>query len=253
MKSMHSILATSLLGASVCLLGCSGQSEPGAGSEHLNTLNQADKQDDGEHADGDDDDEQEDAFQLTSLTFASGAAIPDANTCNDKPFGSGVSPALRWKHAPKHTKSFALVFKDTSLTTLSPPDNRGWHWVIWDIPKKVDSLPSGLASTEFLSTPSGARQWSRYSPFGYLGPCPNFDPVNVPIHTDNYSLTLYALDVKILAYPAPDPAIPNYTRLVDEYLAAHAIGKTELLGTSAAIPSAPPVPPGPPPAPSPRP
>ena len=249
MKSSCSILSTWLFGASVWVLGCSVQSEKGAGSESLDSVSQADK-DDGEQSDDDDD---VSAFQLLSLTFASGAAIPDANTCNGKPFGAGTSPALRWKHAPKHTKSFALVLKDTSLTTLSPADNRGWHWVIWDIPKKVDSLPSALASTEFLSAPAGARQWSRYSPYGYLGPCPNFDTVNNPVHTDNYSFTLYALDSKILAYPAPDPAIPNYTRVLDEYLAAHSLGKAELLGTSAAIPSAPPVPPGAPPAPSPRP
>ena len=199
-------------------------------------------------------------FQITSPAFTDGSAIPDENTCNGKPFGSGTSPALEWANAPQHTMSFAIVFKDTSLTTLTPPDNRGWHWVVWDIQKDTNNvdpnrngLQAALPSTEFLDDPHVARQWSRYSPYGYLGPCPNFNPTVVPIHTDNYSFTLYALEDKITAYPAPDPLIPNYTRVLDEFLAAHAIATTELRGTSAAIPSAPPIPPGAPPAPSPRP
>ena len=246
-----SLLFALLGGSSLALWGCGTVGGDRSSEGNVTSVAQADKGGQGEQ--GDDDDDDDDAFTIRSSAFVSGGGIPDANTCNGKPFGSGISPDLRWENEPPHTKSYAIVFKDTSLTTLSPPDNRGWHWVMWDIPKKIHKLPAGLASTEFLSVPAGARQWSRYSPYGYLGPCPNFDPTHVPIHTDNYSFTLYALDVDILAYPPPDPAILNYTRVLDEYLAAHAIGKTELLATAAAIPSAPPVPPGAPPAPSPRP
>lgn len=238
MRMIRSILATSLLGSSLFLIGWgSGEHEEHGDADHHG--------DDGNHDD--------DIFTIRSPAFDSGSAIPDENTCNGKPFGSGTSPKLHWDNPPKHTKSFAIVFKDTSLTTLNPPDNRGWHWAIWDIPRQVDTLPAALASTEFLASPPVARQWSRYSPYGYLGPCPNFDPVNNPVHTDTYSFTLYALDVKILDYPPPDPTIPNYTRVLDEFLSTHAIGKAELIGTSDAIPSAPPVTPDPPPAPSPRP
>jgi len=227
-------LSTLLVVSSSLLLGCAGVAEDEAIVGAIKG---------GDHGD----------FQITSPAFTSGSAIPDDNTCNGKPFGAGTSPALEWANAPEHTKSFAIVFKDISLTQLTPPDNRGWHWVIWDIQKNTNSLPAALPSTEFLADPRVARQWSRFSPFGYLGPCPNFDPVNIPVHTDTYSFTLYALDTKILDYPAPVPGIVNYTRTLDEFLAANAIAKTELLGTSAAIPSSPPVPPPLPPAPSPRP
>src|SRR5262245_49938921 len=81
-------------------------------------------------------------FQITSPAFQDGSPLPDENTCNGKPFGSGTSPALEWANAPQHTKSFAIVFKDTSLTGLVPPDNRGWHWVIWDIQKNTNDLPA---------------------------------------------------------------------------------------------------------------
>jgi phosphatidylethanolamine-binding protein (PEBP) family uncharacterized protein len=191
-------------------------------------------------------------FQITSPAFTDGSPLPDESTCNGKPFGAGTAPALEWANAPQHAKSFAIVFKDISLTTATPQDPRGFHNVIWDIQKNTNSLPAALPGTEFLAEVKDARQWSRYSPYGYLGPCPNFNPA-LPVRTDTYAFTLYALDAKILDYPPPDPAIPNYTKVMDDFLATRAIAMTELRVTSAAVPSAPPVPPGPPPAPSPRP
>jgi phosphatidylethanolamine-binding protein (PEBP) family uncharacterized protein len=192
-------------------------------------------------------------FVITSPAFVNGGAIPDEHTCNGKPFGSGTSPALEWANAPEHTKSFAIVFKDISLTTAVPQDPRGFHNVIWDIQKNTNSLPAALPGTEFLDEVKDARQWSRYRPYGYLGPCPNFAMVP-PFRTDTYSFTLYALDEKILDYPAPDPNILNYTKVMDDFLATHSIAMTELRGTAAAVPTVgPSPPPNPPPAPSPRP
>jgi Raf kinase inhibitor-like YbhB/YbcL family protein len=237
MRDVYKALSVLFIGSASFLFGGCG-ALPGDGA----TTQVAGSIKGGDHGD----------FQITSPAFDDGAPIPDENTCNGKPFGSGTSPVLEWANAPQHTMSFAIVFKDTSLTTAVPPDNRGWHWAIWDIQKNTNSLPAGLASTEFLDDPRTARQWSRYSPYGYLGPCPNFDPT-VPVHTDHYSFVIYAVDTKILDYPAPDPTIPNYTRVLDQFLAANAIASAELHGTAAAVPSAPPVPPGPPPAPSPRP
>jgi phosphatidylethanolamine-binding protein (PEBP) family uncharacterized protein len=191
-------------------------------------------------------------FSITSPAFANGDPIPVLHTCQDKPFGAGTSPELNWAKGPKPhgVRSYAVVFKDLSLTELSPPDNRGFHWVIWDI--RTHKLEAGLGSEEFVANPPHARQWSRYSPYGYLGPCPNWDP-NVPHRTDTYSFTLYALDEHVIELPPVNPALPNYVRVMDEYLSSIAIDKTELRGTSDAKPTTAPVPPGPPPPPSPRP
>jgi phosphatidylethanolamine-binding protein (PEBP) family uncharacterized protein len=192
------------------------------------------------------------AFAITSPAFDEGEPIPDAHTCQDKPFGAGTSPALDWARGrkPKGVQSYAVVFKDLSLTGLSPPDNRGYHWAIWDI--RTHKLEAELGGDEFLANAPHARQWSRYSPYGYLGPCPNWDP-NVPPRTDTYSFTLYALGQKIIELPPVDPALPNYVRVLDEYLSSIALETTELRGTSDATPTTAPVPPGPPPAPAPRP
>ena len=191
-------------------------------------------------------------FAITSPAFSDGDAIPDAYTCEGKAFGAGISPALSWAKGkkPRGAKSYAVVFKDLSLTELEPPDLRGYHWAIWDV--RTHKLPEALGGEEFVSNPPHARQWSRYSPYGYLGPCPNWDP-NVPARTDTYSFTLYAFDQQILDLPPVDPAIPNYVRVLDEYFASVAIAVTELRGTSDATPISAPVPPGPPPPPAPRP
>ncbi|HEX6272289.1 MAG TPA: hypothetical protein VFZ53_04595 [Polyangiaceae bacterium] len=191
-------------------------------------------------------------FALTSPAFSDGERIPDAHTCQDKPFGAGTSPELDWARGPKPkgAQSYAVVFKDLSLTELSPPDNRGYHWAIWDI--RSHKLKAALEGEEFVSNPPHARQWSRYSPYGYLGPCPNWDPA-VPPRTDTYSFTLYALGQKIIELPPVDPALPNYVRVLDEYLSSIALDRTELRGTSDATPTSAPVPPGPPPPPAPRP
>ena len=227
-------LSIMLVASSSFLLGCGGLPEDGTPTESAIKG--------GDHGD----------FQITSPSFVDGDALPDENTCNGKPFGSGTSPVLEWANAPQHTKSYAIVFKDISLTEATPQDPRGFHNVIWDIQKNTNSLPAALPSTEFLDDPPFARQWSRYSPYGYLGPCPNFNPA-LPPRVDTYSFTLYALDTKILDYPPPNPGIPNYTKVMDDFLVTVAIAKTELRVTSGAVPSAGPVPPGAPPAPSPRP
>lgn len=191
-------------------------------------------------------------FAITSPAFSAGDAIPDAYTCDGKAFGAGISPELSWAKGkkPRGVKSYAVVFKDLSLTELEPPDNRGYHWAIWDI--RTHKLPEALGSEEFVSNPPHARQWSRYSPYGYLGPCPNWDP-NVPARTDTYSFTLYAFDQQILELPPVDATLPNYVRVLDEYFGSIALAVTELRGTSDATPVSAPVPPGPPPAPAPRP
>jgi phosphatidylethanolamine-binding protein (PEBP) family uncharacterized protein len=189
-------------------------------------------------------------FAITSPAFSDGDPIPDAHTCDGKAFGAGYSPELDWAagQKPHGVRSYAVVFKDTSLTAVGIP--QGWHWVIWDI--RTHKIPEAMGSTEFVDNPPHARQWSRYSPYGYLGPCPNWNAA-VPDHTDEYSFTLYALDEQIIDLPPVNPNVFNYVKVMDEYLQTIAIATTELTGTSDAKPITQPIPPGLPPAPAPRP
>ncbi len=81
------------------------------------------------------------AFALTSPSFKNGDKIPDQFTCEGEPFGEGISPELHWTAGPASTKSYALILKDTSLSTKTPPDPHGFHWIIWSIPPAPTRCP----------------------------------------------------------------------------------------------------------------
>ena len=57
--------------------------------------------------------------------------------------GNNQSPALSWKNAPVGTRSFLLTMHDPD----APTGGIGWtHWVVANIPAKVDRLPAGILS-----------------------------------------------------------------------------------------------------------
>jgi phosphatidylethanolamine-binding protein (PEBP) family uncharacterized protein len=175
--------------------------------------------------------------------------MPAQFTCDGHDFASGDNPELEWTAGPAGTKSYAIVLKDLSIIGKNDPTaaayNRGFHWIIWDIPTTVPfKIQHGMGDAEFPPEVPGARQWANRNQFGYFPPCPNNDPTADPsTHvTDNYSLTLYAFDKAILDYPAMDAAVVNYTRTIDDYIETVAIGKTELLFTSNAASTAAPPP-----------
>ena len=84
------------------------------------------------------------AFTVSSPDFADCGEIPKANTCDGGDFGSGASPKFTWTTAPAGTKSFAVVFKDISLSNDVATERFGYHSVIWDIPSTVTELPAKL-------------------------------------------------------------------------------------------------------------
>jgi phosphatidylethanolamine-binding protein (PEBP) family uncharacterized protein len=175
-------------------------------------------------------------WKITSPAFADGAPLPAGATCDGKAFGTGVSPELNWTDGPDDTRSYALVFKDTTLEAATDPvaHDHAYHWAIWDIPATTLKLPASLGSAEFPTEVPGARQWSSVNQYGYLGSCPNPIPGDgtTPKVTDHYAFVLYAINVDILAYPADPAPGDNYVQPLDDYLKTHNIGKVQLTATS---------------------
>jgi len=66
--------------------------------------------------------------------------------------GGNKSPELSWTPGPEGTLSYAVVLTDTSIDFV--------HWVLWDIPADVTSLPAALPSGATLTEPEGAQQKS---------------------------------------------------------------------------------------------
>jgi phosphatidylethanolamine-binding protein (PEBP) family uncharacterized protein len=139
------------------------------------------------------------AFTLTSTMFTNGAMIPVDATCETTKATSQM-PALMWMNPPAGTMSFAIVFVDTTLVGMMPPNTNGFHSALWDVPANVAMLPQGLPAG---SPPAGiaglesVKQKKAPSGMAYLGPCPNF-PSMTRTKTDEYAFQLYALPVATL-------------------------------------------------------
>jgi Raf kinase inhibitor-like YbhB/YbcL family protein len=107
--------------------------------------------------------------------------------------GENVSPALAWRNAPAGTRSYAVTVYDPD----APTGSGWWHWVVYNLPASVTSLPSGAGSTTPAAMPAGAVQGTTdFGSKGYGGPCP---PVGDRPH--RYVFTVHALKVDKLELP----------------------------------------------------
>lgn len=111
--------------------------------------------------------------------------------------GKNISPQLMWINAPKDTKSFAVTVYDPD----APTGSGWWHWLIFDIPANVDSLPAGAGNPEKNLAPAGSVQsMTDFKKTGFGGACP---PVGDRPH--RYIFTVYALNVENLSMDAATP------------------------------------------------
>jgi hypothetical protein len=155
--------------------------------------------------------EQTMSLSLSSSAFAANGEIPKEYTCE----GGDHSPQLTWRGAPPGTRSFALIEDDPDAPDPKAPKTTWVHWVLYDVPATVDSLPKDAAK----QLPAGARQglndWKRT---GYGGPCP-------PVGRHRYFHKLYALDTTLGDLKQPDKAA------LERAMAGHVLAKAELIGT----------------------
>ncbi len=146
-------------------------------------------------------------MKLTSTAFNEGAMIPPEYTCD----GADPSPPLQWGQAPSGTSGFALICDD--------PDAPGgdWvHWVYYDIPADVESLPEGVTSVERPAT-GGVHGKNDFRRLGYGGPCP-------PGGTHRYYFTLYALDALLDLSPGATK------KMLLDAMEGHVLEQTRLMG-----------------------
>lgn len=117
-------------------------------------------------------------IRVTSRAFGPGATIPPVYTCD----GQNISPDITWGNVPPGTKSIALICSDPDA-----PGGRFIHWVVYNIPPAIRSLPAKFSKAE--SFPDGIRQGPNdFGKIGYGGPCP-------PQGTHRYNFIIYALRV----------------------------------------------------------
>jgi Raf kinase inhibitor-like YbhB/YbcL family protein len=160
------------------------------------------------------------SMSLTSAEVKDGGTI--ANEQVFKGFGctgNNVSPSLSWSGAPGATKSFAVSIYDPD----APTGSGWWHWVVFNIPASVTSLPKGAGDVKSKAMPKDAIQ-SRtdFGSDGYGGPCP---PTGDKPH--HYQITVFAVDVDKLPDATGDAAS---AALVGFDLHFHTLAKATLTG-----------------------
>jgi Raf kinase inhibitor-like YbhB/YbcL family protein len=146
-------------------------------------------------------------LKVTSTAFTQGGMIPSKYTCD----GADVSPPLTWTKGPEGTKSYALISDDPDA-----PIGTWVHWVLYNIPSKVISLPENVQKSKRLDI--GALHGKNdFRNFGYGGPCP-------PGGTHRYYFKVYALDSMIDAGPGL-----TKKELIKE-MEKHILAQGELIG-----------------------
>ncbi len=148
------------------------------------------------------------AFELTSNAFNAGEAIPTQYTCD----GDDISPPLQWSNPPAGTKSLVLICDDPDA-----PVGTWVHWVVYDLPPDLNSLPEGMPPDEHpaVGGTHGINSWRRT---GYGGPCP-------PGGRHRYFFRLYALDTTLNLEARAS------ARQVRQAMEGHILAQAELMGT----------------------
>jgi Raf kinase inhibitor-like YbhB/YbcL family protein len=150
------------------------------------------------------------ALQVTSGGFRAGAAMP----AKYSEYADGVSPPLAWSAVPG-AKSYAVIMEDPDA-----PQKPFVHWLAWNIPANVTSLPEGVQEQPRLTEPDGVLQGrNTRGSSGYYGPRP---PVGDAAH--HYHFQVFALDT-VLALPFG----ADRDELV-KALEGHVLGKGEVIG-----------------------
>jgi Raf kinase inhibitor-like YbhB/YbcL family protein len=158
-------------------------------------------------------------FRLTSPTIKEQVKIGEEHVYNGFGCqGANISPELRWENPPKDTKSFAVTVYDPD----APTGSGWWHWVIFNIPPSVHSLPRDAGKPDGGKAPEGSVQsMTDFAQPGYGGPCP--PPGDKP---HRYIFTVYALKVDQLPLKKEAPGA-----MAGFYLNQNKLSKATVTGT----------------------
>lgn len=133
-------------------------------------------------------------FRVTSPTVEDGGAMPASSVLNAFGCsGDNRSPALTWSGAPEGTESFAVTLYDPD----APTGSGWWHWVVFDIPASVTSLPEDAGGVSGALPEGAVQSRTDFGAAGYGGPCP---PEGRAPH--RYVFTVHALAVAELPLDA---------------------------------------------------
>lgn len=148
------------------------------------------------------------AMNITSTAFENNTSMPNTYTCD----GKNINPPLAWSGIPSSTKSLALIEDDPDA-----PSGDWVHWLLWNIPPTVMSIPERFAPSASPETTAIIEGTTSFSHAAYGGPCP-------PSGTHHYHFKLYALDTIL--------SLPSTATKADllQAMQGHIIEQAELVG-----------------------
>jgi Raf kinase inhibitor-like YbhB/YbcL family protein len=121
-----------------------------------------------------------DNFSVTSPAFKNGEYIP----IKYSGIGENISIPLAFHNIDPRGKSIAIIMDDPDAPTPKP----FVHWLIWNIPTSITSIPEDIPPSEIVLTLDGALQGKNTTgEVGYIGP-------NPPSGTHVYKIKAYVLD-----------------------------------------------------------
>ncbi|HEY1426601.1 MAG TPA: YbhB/YbcL family Raf kinase inhibitor-like protein [Caulobacteraceae bacterium] len=134
-------------------------------------------------------------------------------------YGNNLSPPLKWTPVAG-AGAYAIILEDPD----APMEKPFVHWLIWNIPGSVTSLPEGLPNNAHPVTPQDAVQGKNDNgSFGYFGPRP---PSGTGLH--HYHIQIFALDGPLTLHTDAD------LRALVNAMKGRVIADGELVGTYAA-------------------
>jgi hypothetical protein len=152
-----------------------------------------------------------------NITVSSGSFPPNGDmpvNCTCK--GREASPALAWESIQSDVKSYVILATDYDVPTPAFPIFNLSHWVVYNLPASVRSLPEGV-TTEQMRLLNGKVGKNGTGDLKYIGPCP-------PLGRHAYTFRVYALDQMLTFDDQPDK------KEVLEIIKGHILGYGELKG-----------------------
>lgn len=119
---------------------------------------------------------------LSSSSFPPNGDMPISCTCK----GNELSPALGWENSDPGVESYVVLVTDHDVPTPAFPLYNLPHWVVYNLPPSVRSLPEGI-TVEQMRLLGGKIGKNGTGDMKYIGPCP-------PIGRHAYVFRVYALD-----------------------------------------------------------
>lgn len=150
--------------------------------------------------------------EVSSSSFPPDGDMPVSCSCK----GKELSPALSWKNPDPAVESYVILATDYDVPTPAFPLYNLSHWVVYNLPASVLSLPEGVTA-EQLHMLGGKIGKNGTGDARYIGPCP-------PVGRHGYVFRVYAID-QVLSFTK----LPGKQEVLDA-MKGHVLSYGELTG-----------------------